>query len=90
MPIPPAGEINESYYDYDEMTMIYYNPARGNQAIKMDFNPNSEDAPDNPKDENSACTLLGKEELEGQLCYIYRLLSVIKLWVSTKYGFRCK
>ena len=83
-----SGEINESYYDYDEMTMIYYNPAEGNQAIKMDFNPNSEDAPDNPKDENyAACTLLGKEELEGQLCYILQTAIGDKLWVSTKYGF---
>ncbi len=83
-----GGEINESYYDYNERTMIYYTPADGNDAIKMDFNPDGEDAPDNPKDEDyAACIMLGKEELNGQLCYILQTGIGDKLWVSTKYGF---
>lgn len=83
-----GSEINESYYDYDEKTMIYYTPSEGNQAIKMDFNPNGDDAPDNPKDEDYAsCTMLGTETIDGQLCYILQTSVGDKLWVGTKYGF---
>ena len=83
-----GGEINESYYDYNEMTMIYYTPSEGNEAIKMDFDPQGEDAPDNPKDEDyRTCTQLGTEQIDGQLCYIMETSVGDKLWVSTKYGF---
>ena len=68
--------------------MIYYTPSEGNQAIKMDFNPNGDDAPDNPKDEDYAsCTMLGTETIDGQLCYILQTSVGDKLWVGTKYGF---
>ena len=83
-----GGEINESYYDYDAMKMIYYSPSEGGNAIQMDFNPKGEDAPDNPKDEDYAsCTKLGTADIDGQLCYILETDTGDKLWVGTKYGF---
>jgi len=78
----------EFYYDYDTQTMISYSPADSDTALQMYFDPESEDAPDNPlRDDYTACTLLGNEAVDNQLCYILETATGDKLWISTKYGF---
>jgi hypothetical protein len=80
--------LTEFYYDYDAQTIISYSPADSDTAIQMYFDAASEDAPDNPLDDDyTACTFLGSEEIDRQLCYILETPEGDKLWVSTKYGF---
>ncbi|NLF79872.1 MAG: hypothetical protein GX572_01620 [Clostridia bacterium] len=80
--------LSEFYYDYDEMSVISYSPGDSDTAIKMDFDPQSLDAPDNPvADDYGNCVLLGNEKINRQLCYILQTPSGDKLWVGTKYGF---
>jgi len=82
-----ASGKTEFYYDYDQELQISYTPGE-DTAIAMYFDADGEDAPDNPLDDDYlSCTVLGSEELNGQLCYILQAVNGDKLWVSTKYGF---
>jgi outer membrane lipoprotein-sorting protein len=79
--------VSEEYYDYHNKTQTVYF-ASDNYAYQTYFNPYSEVAPVNPKqDDYSSYTYLGQETIEGQLCLLLEAPIGDKLWVSTKYGF---
>ncbi len=79
--------ILEDYYDYNEQTHISYSPG-DDSATQYSFDPYSDVAPVNPKqDDYSNCTYLQNETIGRQLCFVLQTNIGDKLWVSTKYGF---
>lgn len=79
---------SEFYYDYDNMTVTTYYPGVSEAAMMLDFDAASADAPENPKTRDyAACTLLGMETINRQLCLILETAEGSKIWVGTKYGF---
>ena len=83
------GYIDEIiYYDYRNMTITSHFPGMGDNAMMMDFDIYSPDAPENPVlRDYSACELLGQESIDDQLCLLLQTPEGSKLWVSTKDGF---
>ena len=80
--------LTESYYDYNQGTVVDYYPGTQNTAYGRDFDPQGEYAPDNPKMEDySTAVIVGSETVGRQTCQILETVSGDKLWVSTKYGF---
>ena len=80
--------LSEYYYDYNEGTVINYAPGNDAPAMKMSFDPNGGDAPDNPKlRDYQTCTVEGFETVDRQLCMVLVTPEGSKLWVSTETGF---
>ena len=80
--------LTESYYDYEQGQVVDVSPGDRTSAYGRDFDPNSENAPNNPKMEDyTAAELTGGETVGRQYCQIVETDSGDKLWVSTKYGF---
>ena len=80
--------LTESYYDYKQGQVVDVSPGDRTSAYGRDFDPNSENAPNNPKMEDyTAAELTGGETVGRQYCQIVETDSGDRLWVSTKYGF---
>lgn len=80
--------LSEYYYDYNDGTVINYAPGNGTVAMKMSFDANGDDAPDNPKlQDYLSCTVEGFETIDRQTCMILTTPEGSQLWVSTETGF---
>ena len=80
--------LTESYYDYNNGTVVDYYPGAMPTAYGRGFDPAAENAPKNPKMEDySTAAIVGSETVGRQLCQILETASGDKLWVGTKYGF---
>lgn len=80
--------LSENFYDYNQGTITIYSAVSGGPAQRMSFDFSSDEAPQNPVMEDySLCTLLGSEEINGQICLILETPTGDKLWVGTQYGF---
>ena len=80
--------LTESYYDYNNGTVVDYYPGAMPTAYGRGFDPAEPNAPKNPKLEDySTADIIGSETVDRQLCQILETASGDKLWVGTKYGF---
>ncbi|MBR2783288.1 MAG: hypothetical protein IKD93_03745 [Firmicutes bacterium] len=80
--------LSESYYDYNQGTVVEFYPGSAGEAYGRAFDPGDANAPKNPKMEDySAAALTGSETLGRQSCLILETDSGDRLWVGTRYGF---
>ncbi|MDO4581145.1 MAG: hypothetical protein Q4B96_00980 [Bacillota bacterium] len=80
--------LTEFYYDFTAHTVLSYSPGDNETALLTSFDPESGDLPDDPTREDfSQCSYLGRELVDGVLCYKLAAPQDETLWIDPNTGF---